>query len=188
MPACRSMTTVRCASLHRFDESFSRSACGAAGMASSLRPVASSVHGPGRDHRAGDQRRTGDAQLHRPVCVRPAGVNERLIEQAGFRLIRQEDVTANAALVSGRWHEARQRHKDELLPVEGERTLRGLQQFFAAVHRLTGERRLSRIAYLVEKPAGLTRGSDRGLVVAGTRRRPGPLTIPFASAPPNQFC
>ena len=34
----------------------------------------------------------------------PPGVNERLIEQAGFRLVRQEDVTDNAALVSGRWH------------------------------------------------------------------------------------
>jgi len=29
----------------------------------------------------------------------------------------------------------------------------GLQKFFAAVHSLTSERRLSRIAYLVEKPA-----------------------------------
>jgi SAM-dependent methyltransferase len=81
----------------------------------------------------------------------PAGVNEQLIEAAGFRLKRQEDVTANAALVSGRWHESRQRNKDALVKIEGEQRFAGLQQFFAAVHRLTSERRLSRIVYLVEK-------------------------------------
>ena len=83
----------------------------------------------------------------------PPGVNERLIDEAGFRLVRQEDVTENAAQVSGRWHEARQRHRDALLRIEGEEGFEGLQRFFAAVHRLTTERRLSRIAYLVEKQA-----------------------------------
>jgi len=82
----------------------------------------------------------------------PPGVNEQLIEAAGFRLIRQEDVTANAAVVSGRWHESRKRHQDALLKIEGEERFAGLQQFFAAVHHLTTERRLSRIVYLVEKP------------------------------------
>jgi SAM-dependent methyltransferase len=80
------------------------------------------------------------------------GVNEQLIDAAGFRLVRQEDVTANAAMVSGRWHESRERHKDALIKIEGEERFAGLQQFFAAVHCLTTERRLSRIAYLVEKP------------------------------------
>jgi SAM-dependent methyltransferase len=84
----------------------------------------------------------------------PPGINERLIEEAGFRLVRQEDVTENAALVSGRWHRARQAHKDDLLQIEGAQRFEGLQRFFEAVHRLTSERRLSRIAYFVEKPAG----------------------------------
>ena len=84
----------------------------------------------------------------------PPGVNERLIEQAGFRLIRQEDVSDNAALISSRWHRARQAHKDALLRIEGEERFEGLQRFFEAVHNLTSERRLSRIAYVVEKPAG----------------------------------
>jgi hypothetical protein len=84
----------------------------------------------------------------------PPGTNERLIEEAGLRLVQQEDVTANAALVAGRWHDARSRHKDELLQVEGEERFEGLQHFFAAVHQLCSERRLSRIVYLVEKPAG----------------------------------
>jgi SAM-dependent methyltransferase len=81
----------------------------------------------------------------------PPGVNKQLIETAGFRLLKDEDVSANAALVSGRWHESRQRHKDALIKIEGEERFEGLQQFFATVHRLTSERRLSRIVYLVEK-------------------------------------
>ncbi|MGE0029778.1 MAG: class I SAM-dependent methyltransferase [Steroidobacteraceae bacterium] len=83
----------------------------------------------------------------------PQGVNEHLIARARLVLLRQEDVTENAALVSGRWHDARQRHREELLRIEGEGRFAGLQQFFATVHRLTSERRLSRIAYLVERPA-----------------------------------
>src|ERR1700750_2026674 len=83
----------------------------------------------------------------------PPGVNERLIEEAGFSLIRQEDVTGNAAMISGRWHAARQRRRDELLRIEGEERYEGLQKFFAVVQRLTTERRLSRIAYVIEKRA-----------------------------------
>jgi SAM-dependent methyltransferase len=81
----------------------------------------------------------------------PPGVNERLIGDAGFSLVQTEDATANAALVAGRWHEARARHRNALLHVEGEERFEGLQQFFATVHQLTSECRLSRIAYLVEK-------------------------------------
>ena len=83
----------------------------------------------------------------------PPGVNERLIASAGLRLLRQEDVTENAARVSGRWYDARQRHRSELLRIEGESRFTGLQKFFSTVHRLTSEQRLSRIAYLVERPA-----------------------------------
>lgn len=81
----------------------------------------------------------------------PSGVNERLIEKAGFHLKRQEDVTENAALVSGRWHEAREGHRDALIKIEGEQRFEDLQKFFDAVHQLSAERRLSRIVYLVEK-------------------------------------
>ena len=84
----------------------------------------------------------------------PAGSNEKLIEQAGFRLIRQEDVTGNAAAVARRWRSARQARKDDLLRIEGEERFEGLQRFFEAVHDLTSERRLSRIVYLAEKLAG----------------------------------
>lgn len=83
----------------------------------------------------------------------PPGVNERLIEEAGLLLVRHEDATDNAALVSGRWHASRRRHRDDLLRIEGEERFDSLQKFFDAVHRLTTEKRLSRIVYLVEKRA-----------------------------------
>jgi SAM-dependent methyltransferase len=82
----------------------------------------------------------------------PAGLNDRLIVEAGLRIVRHEDVTANAALVAGRWHDARAAHREALLQIEGEPRFAGLQTFFQTVHDLTRERRLSRIAYVVEKP------------------------------------
>jgi ubiquinone/menaquinone biosynthesis C-methylase UbiE len=83
----------------------------------------------------------------------PPGVNEQLIQQAGFRLIQQQDASENAALVSCRWHAARQRYQDALLKMEGAERFEGVQKFLAVVHQLTTERRLSRIVYLVEKQA-----------------------------------
>lgn len=80
----------------------------------------------------------------------PPGVNDRLLDAAGFSLVETIDATANAVLTAGRWLDARQRHRDALLRMEGVERFDGLQKFFATVHRLTGERRLSRLAYLVE--------------------------------------
>jgi SAM-dependent methyltransferase len=82
----------------------------------------------------------------------PPGINEQLIKDAGFKLVQKEDVTENAAVISGRWYEARERHREPLIRIEGEERFDGLQKFFGAVHRLTSERRLSRIVYLVERP------------------------------------
>lgn len=81
----------------------------------------------------------------------PRSVNEELIVKAGFKIVSQLDATENAALVSRRWREARQRFRDELVQIEGQERFDGVQKFLGAVHRLTSERRLSRIAYLVEK-------------------------------------
>ena len=76
----------------------------------------------------------------------PPGVNERLIREAGFELVRAEDVTENEVEVSRRWHDARQQRAAELIRLEGEETFAGLQRFLATVHRLTSERRMSRFA------------------------------------------
>jgi len=84
----------------------------------------------------------------------PPLVTQRFIDDAGLDLVREEDVTGSAALTAGRWHRAREARRRDLLQIEGEERYEGLQRFFAAVHRLTSERRLSRLVYLVEKPAG----------------------------------
>lgn len=84
----------------------------------------------------------------------PPGTNAQLIEQAGFRLVREEDVTNNASLIARRWHQARHAHSKELLAIEGAERFEGLQRFFETVHTLSSERRLSRIAYVAEKHVG----------------------------------
>lgn len=81
----------------------------------------------------------------------PLDVTVRLIEEAGFHLLRREDVTGNIESTSGRWHAARQRYRDDLLQIEGEERFEGLQRFFAAVHKLTRERRLSRFVFVAAK-------------------------------------
>jgi SAM-dependent methyltransferase len=81
----------------------------------------------------------------------PPGVNERLINQAGFELVRAEEVTENEVGVSHRWHTARQQRSADLIRLEGEATFAGLQRFLAIVHQLTSERRLSRFAFLGRK-------------------------------------
>jgi SAM-dependent methyltransferase len=81
----------------------------------------------------------------------PPGVNERLIREAGFELLENEDVTENEVEVSRRWHAARQARAAKLIQLESEETFAGLQRFLATVHCLTNERRLSRFAFLGRK-------------------------------------
>jgi SAM-dependent methyltransferase len=81
----------------------------------------------------------------------PLETTEKFIREAGFNLIRREDVTGNIELTSGRWHDSRQKHRADLIKIEGEERFEGLQKFFATVHRLTSERRLSRFVFVAEK-------------------------------------
>jgi SAM-dependent methyltransferase len=82
----------------------------------------------------------------------PPGENERLIAQAGFRLVEVLDRTENAAHIAGRWYEARRKRQDALSSAEGELNFEGVQKFLACVHTLTSERRLLRHVYLATKP------------------------------------
>ncbi|HEX3234882.1 MAG TPA: class I SAM-dependent methyltransferase [Gemmatimonadales bacterium] len=82
----------------------------------------------------------------------PPGENVKLLRQAGFVIRNTEDVTANAAEVAERWHDARDRHQEALVAREGQATFAGLQRFLRCVHTLSVEHRLSRFAYLAEKP------------------------------------
>lgn len=81
----------------------------------------------------------------------PLEFTEKFIREAGFKLIRREDVTANIELTSGRWHASRQKHHEDLIQIEGGERFEGLQKFLAMVHTLTGERRLSRYVFVAEK-------------------------------------
>jgi hypothetical protein len=62
------------------------------------------------------------------------------------------DVTANAEEVARRWHDARERQRAVLVSREGDVNFEGLQRFLMCVHTLSADRRLSRFAYLAEKP------------------------------------
>jgi SAM-dependent methyltransferase len=84
----------------------------------------------------------------------PPGLNERLIADAGFTLLAADDATDNAAQVAARWHDARARHRDALVVGEGAANFDGLQAFLACVRTLSAERRMSRVAYVAEKPRG----------------------------------
>ncbi len=81
----------------------------------------------------------------------PLEVTKNMIQEAGFKLVRCEDVTGNIELTSGRWHASRQRHRGDLIEIEGEERFDGLQKFLSTVHKLTSERRLSRFVFLAEK-------------------------------------
>lgn len=81
----------------------------------------------------------------------PAGENERLIQRAGFRQLRVIDTTENAALVSERWREAREKSREKLTAAEGDANFDGLQRFLSCVHTLMSERRLLRYLYCASK-------------------------------------
>lgn len=84
----------------------------------------------------------------------PPGENERLLAEAGFRVLQVLDTTANAASIAQRWHDARQARTESLLSIEGPQNFRGLQQFLSTVHTLTAERRLLRLLYIAEATKG----------------------------------
>lgn len=81
----------------------------------------------------------------------PPGENERLIQEAGFRLVRVVDTTQHAAFIAKRWHEARDKRRAQLVAVEREQTFEGLQRFLSCVFKLCSERRLLRYLYVADK-------------------------------------
>ena len=81
----------------------------------------------------------------------PPGENERLIKQAGFKLLEGRDTTESTATLSKRWHDAREKRKSALMAIESEGNFIGLQRFLTCVHSLTSERRLLRFLYVIEK-------------------------------------
>ncbi|NNF15035.1 MAG: methyltransferase domain-containing protein [Gemmatimonadetes bacterium] len=80
----------------------------------------------------------------------PRGVNEALLEKAGFRVREVADRTDNMSRMARRWWEARESRADDLRGVEGTETFEGQQIFFEVAARLAEERRLSRFAFASE--------------------------------------
>jgi len=81
----------------------------------------------------------------------PPGENERLLREAGFKLLGVDDLTGSEAEISQRWREAREEHRESLIMREGPENFQGLQRFLRCVHILSTERRLSRYSYLAQK-------------------------------------
>ncbi|MEP7271759.1 MAG: class I SAM-dependent methyltransferase [Acidobacteriota bacterium] len=86
-----------------------------------------------------------------PMNFTPLGENEKLLQSAGFEVRRVQDVTANAAITSGRRRDAREKYRAELVQIEGEPTFSDIQRFLTVAHQLSSERRLSRLVFLAVK-------------------------------------
>jgi SAM-dependent methyltransferase len=84
----------------------------------------------------------------------PVGINEQLLEQAGFDLVQKEDATDNMATVARRWRETRAETREGLLRLEGAETFEGQQRFFQVTSMVAAERRLSRFTFLARATRG----------------------------------
>ena len=82
----------------------------------------------------------------------PPGEDERLLAEAGLKVVRVDDVTENMAEVARRRHDARERHAQAVRQIEGDDAFAREQRFFELTARLARERRLSRRVYVAQKP------------------------------------
>jgi SAM-dependent methyltransferase len=87
-------------------------------------------------------------------------LDRALIHAAGLELVREKDLTGAVAEVSGRWRDARERYREQLVAAEGERAFEDFQRFFEVVHDLSSQRRLSRYVFLAKRTAAPTAGPD----------------------------
>jgi hypothetical protein len=63
------------------------------------------------------------------------------------------DATEGEVSISKKWHDARDKHREALIALEGAESFEGVQRFLEVCHSLVDERRLSRFMYLAAKPA-----------------------------------
>jgi SAM-dependent methyltransferase len=91
------------------------------------------------------------------VSIVPAGEDERLLRDAGLDVLAADDTTAESAAVASRRAAARWEHEDALVRVEGADGFAARQRFFEITATLAREGRLSRFAYLAERPASASR-------------------------------
>src|SRR5690606_32076546 len=77
----------------------------------------------------------------------PSGIDQQLLEAAGFVVEAVQDRTENMAQMAARWFNVRQERAADLRRIEGEETFEGQQTFFQVAAALAKERRLSRFAF-----------------------------------------
>ncbi len=79
------------------------------------------------------------------------GYNEDLLAAAGFDLLRREDLTGMIArLARGHW-QARERHREALMALEGQERFEALTAYRRMAETLATERRLSHVAFLARR-------------------------------------
>jgi SAM-dependent methyltransferase len=81
----------------------------------------------------------------------PPGENQRFLREAGFELLRTEDVTENEAAISARRMAARESRRERLREIEDAETFEATQRFLRVVHALASRRGLSRFMFLARK-------------------------------------
>jgi len=84
----------------------------------------------------------------------PPGENERCIRAADLELKVAEDATHNVAAIAGRWLAARAAREQALREIETGDDYDDTQEFLSIVELLARERRLSRLAFVAERPEG----------------------------------
>jgi SAM-dependent methyltransferase len=85
------------------------------------------------------------------VVFGPAGYNERVAKEAGFEMLRTEDVTARFQETARRHCVARAARAAELREAEGQEEFERQNRYRAVAELLARERRLSHIMYLARK-------------------------------------
>jgi SAM-dependent methyltransferase len=91
--------------------------------------------------------------VHGHIQLAPRGLNERLLENAGFRLLQDEDRTAGLQSSAGKRLEARRAHRAELEKIEGSAAVESQERYLETVAALAERRALSRFMYLAERVA-----------------------------------
>jgi SAM-dependent methyltransferase len=83
-----------------------------------------------------------------PIVVAPLGFEEQRLLAAGLTLERREDLTPTLEQSARRHVDARARHAEELLKLEGQPTFDTLNRYRASIELLARERRLSHVAFV----------------------------------------
>src|SRR5262249_36005896 len=82
----------------------------------------------------------------------PMGYDEQVIAQCGMGVVAVENVTKSTADLAERRRHARKSRELALREIEGDHGYEGQQEFLRVASLLAKEGRLSRFAFMVEKP------------------------------------